>query len=100
MSQRISGAGARLGSGVRHLLVAALGLVWERPATRQVCPECAVDFVPPLTDARCPICGWLAVDPSAAPRPRVLGVRKATGLGLAWFLGALAFALLAHALYA
>ena len=100
MSARISTIGTRLGTGLRTLLLAALGLVWERPATRQVCPECAVDFVPALTDARCPICGWLAVEPSAAPRPRPIGVRKATGLGLAWFLGALAFALLAHALYA
>lgn len=99
MSARVAQFGGRIGTGLRQLAVGALGLIWERPAARQICPECAVDFVPSLTQARCPICGWLAVDPSAAPRQRILGARKATGLGLAWFLGALAFALLAHALY-
>ena len=99
MSTRVTDLGGRIGTGLRRLALALLGLIWARPAARQICPECAVDFVPNLTQARCPICGWLAVDPGAAPRQRVLGARKATGLGLAWFLGALAFALLAHALY-
>ena len=99
MAANVNVIAARIGGGVRRLLVAALGLVWERPAARQICPECAVDFVPALTQARCPICDWLAVDPDLAPKTRIVGARKATGLGLAWFLGALAFALLAHALY-
>jgi hypothetical protein len=79
------------------------GAIWQREPARQVCPECQVDFAPALTGRSCPVCGWQA--PSAGTTPAVLalprrGVREAAGVGLAWFLALLAFALLAHALYA
>lgn len=78
----------------------AVATLLRREPPRQVCPECAVDFRPALTDARCPICGWLAVDPARAPRPRPVAGRAVAGLGAAWFVGVVVFALVAHALYA
>lgn len=83
---------------IRRLAAAALHLVVRSEPAHQVCPNCNVDFVPALTDFRCPIDGWLAVPPGEAPAPRVPH-RGTAGLGLAWFVGVVAFALLAHALY-
>jgi rubredoxin len=85
----------RRAGGVLHRLL------WERQPSRQVCPDCQVDFAPSLTAMRCPVCGWLAVAPDtkvAAPPRRA--VRELAGVGAAWFIAAVAFALLAHALYA
>jgi len=86
--------GARRGGRI------AVDAIVRREPTHCVCPECAVDFVPDLTESRCPICGWLAVE-----RPRVLQRRPpqsrlTAGLGFAWFAGAVIFALVAHFLYA
>lgn len=86
--------GARRGGRV------AVDAIVRREPTHCVCPECTVDFVPELTESRCPICGWLAVE-----RPRVVQRRPAerrltAGLGFAWFAGAVIFALVAHFLYA
>jgi len=90
----LAGLGARRGGRI------AVDAIVRREPTHCVCPECAVDFVPELTESRCPICGWLAVD-----RPRVLQRpaprrRLTAGLGFAWFDGAVIFALVAHFLYA
>ncbi len=84
----------------RRVLHALHHAIWEHEPTRQVCPECQVDFAPALTGHRCPVCAWQAPDTPAkhAGKP-MRAVRDAAGLGLAWFVGALAFALLAHALY-
>jgi hypothetical protein len=90
---------AALFAHVHQLGQTGLGLVLQRDPAHAICPECDVDFVPALTDARCPICGWLAVEPSEAPRRHGLHARQATGLGAAWFVGIVVFALLAHALY-
>jgi len=76
-----------------------LALLYRREPARQICPDCAVDFIPVLTNEHCPICGWRPVEAAHVPRPRRVGLRQATGLGLVWFLGLVAFALIAHALY-
>ena len=86
---------ARL-SGIGVLLIS---LLYRRQPAHQVCPECAVGFVPALTDDHCPICGWRAPGTGLRPRTRLYRVRQATGLGMVWFLGLVAFALVAHALY-
>jgi rubredoxin len=88
-------------TGLRRTLDAVYGALWHREPSRQVCPECKVDFAPALTDHRCPVCGWVAApDPAAIPAMPARRVREAAGLGLAWFVAIVAFALLAHALYA
>jgi rubredoxin len=88
-------------TGARRSLHAVHRAIWEHEPVRQVCPECQVDFAPSLTAQRCPVCGWQAPEATSRRRPPApaRGVREAAGLGLAWFVGALAFALLAHALY-
>ena len=86
-------------SPLRRLGAFLLALTYRREPARQICPECGVDFIPLLTDDRCPICGWRAVQAGRRVRSRSLRVRQATGLGLVWFLGFIAFALVAHALY-
>jgi hypothetical protein len=80
------------GHAIQHAL-------WAREPSRQACPECSVDFAPSLTDERCPVCGWLAAPEAAAAPPR-RNVRDLAGVGVAWFVAIVAFALLAHALYA
>jgi hypothetical protein len=97
--KRLSVVAATLRTAVVSLRQTGIGLLVQRDPAHVICPECDVDFVPALTEARCPICGWLAVDPSEAPRRRGLQTRQATGLGAAWFVGIVVFALLAHALY-
>ena len=87
------------------LLLARIGAVTKRALiridpTHCVCPACAVDFVPELTDSRCPICGWLAVEKPPVLRQDPAERRLVTGLGFAWFAGAVIFALVAHFLYA
>jgi hypothetical protein len=74
-----------------------LTLLFIRKPVRNHCPECAVDFAPALTDQRCPICGWVVPDTPLRPLPARR--RTLAGIGAAWFLGAVVFALLAHALY-
>jgi rubredoxin len=73
--------------------------IWEREPVRQVCPDCQVDFAPSLTAMRCPVCGWVAESATVKAPPRRAG-RELAGVGVAWFIAVLAFALLAHALYA
>lgn len=87
-----------LTGALRRAGTRALGAVWYREPPHQVCPECSVDFVPGLTDRRCPICGWLADAQTPRP-PRTAAPRGAVGLGAAWFVGLLVFLLIAHALY-
>ncbi len=94
--EKLTAMATTLARRVLHAVHAAL---WEREPARQVCPECQVDFAPALTEQRCPVCGW-AAEPERVPAVPRRGVREAAGLGLAWFLALLAFALLAHALYA
>jgi hypothetical protein len=74
-----------------------LTLLLVRKPARSHCPDCVVDFAPALTDQRCPICGWVV--PDVAIRPAAMRHRTLAGIGTAWFLGAVVFALLAHALY-
>lgn len=88
----------RFAAVMRRAMSRASAVILRREPAHQACPECAVDFIPALTDARCPICGWLAVAVADAPVPRARS-RAAAGLGAAWFVGIVAFALLAHALY-
>ena len=76
---------------------AALTVLFVRRPARSHCPECSVDFAPALTDQRCPICGWVV--PDVATRPIPPRRRTLAGVGTAWFLGIVVFALLAHALY-
>jgi hypothetical protein len=64
---------------------------------REACPACAVDFVPRLTDGRCPICGWIVLE--GAPLPRRTGHPRLARVGLVWVLGIVVFLVLAHALY-
>ena len=84
-------------SGLGRAGEALLTLLLVRRPARNHCPECAVDFAPALTDQRCPICGWVVPDVSL--RPVAIRRRALAGIGTAWFLGAVVFALLAHALY-
>ena len=84
-------------SGLGRAGDALLTVLFIRRPPRSHCPECAVDFAPTLTDHRCPICGWVAPDVSL--RPVAIRRRALAGIGTAWFLGAVVFALLAHALY-
>ena len=86
-----------VGTGFRRAGDALLTLLFIRQPARSHCPECAVDFAPALTDQRCPICGWVVPD---VPIRAVVSQRHAlAGIGTAWFLGVVVFALLAHALY-
>ena len=84
---------ARATSAAKHALI-------RTDPTHCICPECAVDFVPELTNSRCPICGWLAVEKPPVLRADPAERRLMTGLGFAWFAGAVIFALVAHFLYA
>jgi hypothetical protein len=80
----------RLGRGI-------LGLLYDRPLPRRVCHDCQVDYVPELTDGRCPICGTPAGE--IAPLARRSRRRDLAGLGLVWLVGLIVFLLLVHALY-
>jgi hypothetical protein len=79
---------------------AAVAAILRPEPVHTVCPECAVDFVANLTNSRCPICGWMPEQRAAARLARGGDRRFATGLGFAWFAGAVIFALVAHFLYA
>jgi hypothetical protein len=74
-----------------------VGLISDRPRPRRVCHDCSVDYIPDLTEDRCPICGARAVE-------TVLAIRRTrrrdlAGLGLVWLVGLVVFLLLVHALY-
>ncbi len=80
-----------------RLSAALMNLLYFRPAPARVCHDCEVDYVPDLTDGRCPICGT----PAAGPAPLVRRSRRRdlAGLGLVWLVGVVVFLLLVHALY-
>jgi hypothetical protein len=80
-----------------RLWIGLLDLLYLRPPARRICPECAVDFAPGLTDDRCPICSWLATEPPRARHRRHR--RELAGLGIAWVLGLMIFLLFVHVLY-
>ncbi|HEX3604769.1 MAG TPA: hypothetical protein VH134_02515 [Candidatus Dormibacteraeota bacterium] len=74
-----------------------LNLLYLRQPPATVCHDCQVDYVPELTDNRCPICGTLVGEaPVAVRRSRR---RDLAGVGLCWVVGIIVFLLLVHALY-
>jgi hypothetical protein len=74
-----------------------LNLLYLRRPPAQVCLECSVDYVPELTEGRCPICGTRTeADPQALRRSRR---RALAGLALVWLVAVIIFLLLVHALY-
>lgn len=97
MTARLSAALHVAGRGLRAAGRAVLAFLLIRRLGRVTCPDCMVDFAPDLTDHHCPICGWQPPAVTAVPRRR--GDPVLAGVGAAWFLGAVLFALLAHALY-
>ncbi|HEY2702463.1 MAG TPA: hypothetical protein VGL20_02125 [Candidatus Dormibacteraeota bacterium] len=80
-----------------RLYAALMNLLYLRPAAARVCHDCQVDYVPDLTDGRCPICGTPSGE--AAPPVRRSRRRDLAGLGLVWLVGVIVFLLLVHALY-
>jgi hypothetical protein len=97
MTGRVRAASTAAGGSLRAAGDRLMTLLLVRRGARHHCPQCAVEFAPALTDQRCPICGWAVPDVPLKPvRQRT---RALAGVGAAWFLGAVIFALLAHALY-
>ena len=76
---------------------ALMTLLYLRQPPARVCHDCQVDYVPELTDGRCPICGTPAG--ATAPLARRSRRRDLAGLGLVWLVGLIVFLLLVHALY-
>jgi hypothetical protein len=80
-----------------RLYAALMNLLYPSPAPARECHDCQVDYVPQLTDGRCPICG--TPEGTAAAPVRRSQRRDLAGLGLAWLVGLVVFLLLVHALY-
>jgi len=100
LRELVQRAAALAQRGLRGGGRALFNAIIRREPAHCVCPECKVDFVPELTESRCPICGWLAVERPKLVQRRPAERRLTAGLGFAWFAGAVIFALVAHFLYA
>jgi len=95
----VSAVGRPAGRGplATRLYRSLLNLLYLRQPPATVCHECAVDYVPELTDGNCPICGTRAVaSPQTLRRTRR---RDLAVLGLVWIVAVIVFLLLVHALY-